>query len=575
MNSSITGTGTGEQSDYDLGICVKPNNAEIIATAGLNVWRSSGANGGSTMINSSIYRESQGPASSYIHPDVHDVQYNPLNNTLYAATDGGFYSSTDDGATWTNISAGIATSQFYSMAMRDTDGNGEADGLQILSGAQDNGIKHRTTAGGSVFNHVICCDGYGVAIDADNPNRLFYNINQNLYRSTDGGSNSTFIASTAFFAPIAIDYLDPDTVYVGGTSSLRRTFDGFATSSTFAVNTRRVLTTCPSNQARLYGSSGTNVVRSDDRAATWTIKSGNPGWPTGTFTINDIDVFPTNSLEVYACFGGYSAGNKVMRSTDGGDNWTNWSGSLPNVPTYGMAVATEGVYVGTEIGVYFRGYTMTDWVPFFNQLPRTPVTEILVNANGFVYASTFGRGIWLSNRRSACASSLVISGAKTGQYYYEASTQIDATITTPGTTGDEVFAQAGNVVVMNPGFEIKAGSYFKAYIAPCSNGGIPVAARTGEADILVPRMNEIPGAVRTPAENNNYYELTPDGKIDLNITEKGKLVMMAKRTNGTWEPFYPQQNVYPGLYSVAQPSVFIPEIKILLNGKELKRIGGK
>ncbi|MBL7727719.1 MAG: hypothetical protein JNM68_08540, partial [Dinghuibacter sp.] len=45
LNSSITGTGTGEQSDYDLGICVKPNNAEIIATAGLNVWRSSGANG--------------------------------------------------------------------------------------------------------------------------------------------------------------------------------------------------------------------------------------------------------------------------------------------------------------------------------------------------------------------------------------------------------------------------------------------------------------------------------------------------------------------------------------------------
>jgi hypothetical protein len=575
LNSSTTGAGSGEQSDYDLGIAVKQSDAERVATCGLCVWRSNGANGGSAMVFSSIYRESFGAATAYIHPDVHDVQYSPLNNNLYAATDGGFYRSADDGVTWTNLSAGLSTSQFYGMAMRDADGDGDADGLQLLAGAQDNGIKHRTTAGGSVFDHVICCDGYGATISADDPNLLYYNINNNFYRSINGGSNSIFVAGVSFFSALAIDYLDPDTVYAGG-STTRRSYDGFATTNLSVVqNTRKVLTTCPSNQARLYASAGTNVIRSDDRIATWATKSGTAGWPVGTFTINDIETFPTNSSEVYVCFAGYSAGNKIMRSTTGGDSWVNWSGSLPNVPTYSLAVATEGVYVGTEIGVFFRGYTMTDWVPFYNQLPRTPVTELVVNNNGLIYASTFGRGIWLSNRRSACTDFVTIAGVRTGQYYYEANKKIDATITTPGTNGDEVFAQAGDTVIMKPGFEIKAGSFFKAYIAPCSNGGIPTTARAGEATVTVPRINEIPPVVQQPEQNTDYYKLTADGKIEFNITHKGKLTMLAKRTNGVWEPFYPENAVYPGFYSIVQPNVFIPEMKVLLNGKELPRIGKK
>lgn len=572
LNSSTTGAGTGEQSDYDLGITVKPTDAERIATCGMCVWRSNGANGGTAMVFSTIYRESFGAATAYIHPDVHDVAYNPLNNNLYASTDGGIYRSTDDGVTWTNLSAGISTSQFYGLAMRDADGDGNADGINILAGAQDNGIKSRDGAG--VFTHVVCCDGYGVAMDADDANVLHMNINTSYIRSLNGGVNITSLLTVTFFSPLCTDYLDPDTLYIGGTST-RRTFNATAASptyTTFVANTSRVLTNCPSNQARLYGSAGSNVIRSDDRAATWTTKSGNPGWPAGTFTINDIDVFPTNSLEVYACFGGYSAGNKVMRSTDGGDNWTNWSGTLPNVPTYGMSVASEGVYLGTEFGVFFRGYTMTDWVPFYNQMPRAPVTELRVNSNGLIYASTFGRGIWLANRRSACAASLTINGSRTGPYYYEASNDITATITAPGTTGDTVFAQAGNNITMNPGFEIKAGSFFKAYIAPCSNGGLPVA-RQGDngGDILLPRINEVRPDAAKPVSASGYFTVG-NGMITFNLDGKGKLEMLGKQSDGSWKVFYPVTDMLPGFYYVQAPNVFSGEIKLRFNGADLKRL---
>lgn len=574
LGSEENGLDGNNQGAYDLGITAKPTDAEYVATCGLNVWVSNGSNGASSMVWSTKYREGYaGAANKYIHPDVHAVAYNPLNNYLYAGTDGGIYRSTDDGTSWTNLTNNLITTQFYGLAMRDADADGEGNGVGFLAGAQDNGMKHRTDGGSSIFDHVICCDGYGTAIDADDANVLHMNINSSYYRSLNGGLTATGLLTVTFFSPIALDYFDPDTMYIGGTTT-RRTFNATAATPTFTsfgTNTRRVLTTCPSNQARLYGSGGTNVVRSDDRAATWTTKSGTAGWPAGTFTINDIDVYPTNSLEVYASFGGYSDGNKVMRSTSGGDSWTNWSGSLPNVPCYGLAVATEGVYVGTEIGVYFRGYSMTDWVPFYNGMPRAPVTELAVNNNGLIYASTFGRGAWLSNRRSACVASLSISGIRNGQYYYEASNDVTATITASGTTGDSIYVQAGNNVLMNPGFEIQAGSFFKGYIAPCSNGGIPSSARAGEQVIMVPHLTEIRPAVKTPVQQSSYYTIN-NGRIEFNIAAKGTMEMMGKMPDGSWKTFYPAETILPGFYSINAPNAFSGEIKIKLNRTDLPKL---
>jgi hypothetical protein len=577
LGSEENGLDDNDQSGYDLDIAAKPTDANYVATCGLNVWVSNGSNGASSMVWSTKYREGYaGAANKYIHPDVHAVAYNPINNWLYACSDGGVYRSTDDGTSWTNLSAGLITTQFYSMAMRDSDADGDADGLGLIGGAQDNGIKLRPASGSTVFDHVICCDGYGVAINSDNPDLLYYNINRSFYRSTNGGTTNTFVIGgtgvVTFFSDVAIDYSNPDTVYLGGTTT-RRSYNGFVSTNLSVVqNTRRVLTTCPSNTARLYGSGGTDLVRSDDRIATWITKSGNPGWPAGSLTLNDIKPYPFSSLEVYVAFGGYSAGNKVLRSLDGGDTWTNWSGGLPNVPTYSLAVATEGVYVGTELGVYFRGYSMTDWIPFYNDLPRTPVTSLWVNNNGLIYASTFGRGAWLSSRHSACTNLLTISGTRTGQYYFEASDAVTATITTAGTNGDEIFTQGGNSVTLNPGFEIKAGSFFKGYIAPCSNGGIPVASKsTGTEVVYLPRIRELNNGNNLPLNKENYFSVK-DAVIEINLTNAAKVNMLAKQKDGTWVSFYPEIELEKGLFSLPYPNVFTSEIKILINNKPVPKL---
>ena len=571
LGSTESGSDYDDQSVYDLGITVKPTNAEFVATAGLTVWVSNGNNGATSMVWSTKYREGNaGAANKYIHPDVHAVAYNPLDNNLYAVSDGGIFRSTDDGTSWTDLSAGITNTQLYGMSMKDTDGDGDADGLAIISGAQDNGIKYRSGLG-STFSHLYCCDGASTAINGLHPATLYMAINNGIYKSTDEGVSSSWKYSSDYFSPIALDYTAPDTVYLGGNTT-KRSFNGLnSLNLNVGVSTSRVLVTTPSNQLRLYGSSGSDIIASNNRGVNWL----NIIWPAGgpTLTINDIKTYPTNSNEVYVCFGGYSDSNKVKRSTNSGGVWEDWTGSLPNVPTYALAVGTEGVYLGTELGVFFRSYSMTDWVPFYNGMPRIPITKLVLNNNGTIYASTFGRGIWYSERRgSTCSDLLYVTGLHNGAWYYEANIGANSVLTTPGSSGTEIFIQAGDTVVLRPGFEVKAGAFFNGYIAPCNNGGVPsTSAKGGKTGMLVPHLKEFLPAKKQPLQKINYFQVVKDS-IEFNLVQKGILKMMIKKEDGSWALFYPEDSFYPGFYSLPVPHSKIMEFKFLLNGIEMMHL---
>ncbi len=80
----------------------------------------------------------------------------------------------------------------------------------------------------------------------------------------------------------------------------------------------------------------------------------------------------SDPIKAWVCFSGYSDGNKVYQTSDAGVNWTNISGTLPNVPVNCIAYhnnGQDGVYIGTDIGVFYKDNTMTDWMPFRNGCP--------------------------------------------------------------------------------------------------------------------------------------------------------------------------------------------------------------
>jgi hypothetical protein len=202
----------------------------------------------------------------------------------------------------------------------------------------------------------------------------------------------------------------------------------------------------------------------------------------GARKITDLAFVPANADRIWITYGGYIDTLKVRYSNNGGSTWNNITGSLPNVPINCIAYdagsgSNNGIYIGTDIGVFYRNNTLGDWIPFSNNLPVVEITDLEIHdALGLLRAGTYGRGIWETSLYSNCVSSLAITTANTAPhqpYYFQTSQTITSTALHSG-TGANVFYKAGNAVTLSPGFTATAtnGNVIKAFIGPC-DGGVP------------------------------------------------------------------------------------------------------
>ncbi|MDX1407161.1 MAG: hypothetical protein R3330_03480, partial [Saprospiraceae bacterium] len=424
LGRSGTGADSVDQAPYDHTMAVSPINDSIVLTGAVNTWRSLDA--GQT------WAESTG-----MHDDIHQLAYNPLDGTLYNCTDGGVYKSTNDGDSWTSLFVGFETSQFYHMTATPLDDN------YLLGGLQDNGVKQRE-ANSSTFIHIKSNDGFSSAYFPNSKDSFYFALNRDIWRNENG----THIQITPlsgddkeFFGHVITHRTRGDTVLVGN-SDIFRSFDGGQNWTNEGFSGSWAMTNCPSNGNRFYSagassyfpSSSGGLWRSDNIGLDWTPLHTNPGFPpiTSGTKITDVAVSPVNSFIVVATIGGFIDGVKVYRSTDGGSNWTPWNGTLPNVPVNCAAITASGaVYIGTDIGVFYRSPAMTDWMPWKNGLPNVPVTDIVLKENiDRMYCSTFGRGVWKNNLIDGnCPTNLALSGTWSEYYYYQASDLITMTTT--------------------------------------------------------------------------------------------------------------------------------------------------
>jgi photosystem II stability/assembly factor-like uncharacterized protein len=479
---------------WAIGLGVSPTNANNMLMGGVIGRRST--TGGSTWAAD----------NDILHADSHGYAYNPLNGQVFAMNDGGIFRSSNDGDTWTNITGNLQITQYYRMSGVDANSN------ILLAGAQDNGHHLRTT-NTTTFNHVItCCDGMDNGINYSNTN-IMYGFTQygGLNKSIDGGATffgivPTISGSEPWVTPFLVHTTTPTTIFYSSVNGLLRhtasgepanawvNLGGGGATIDFAMGT--------SNTDRGYLATGTTIRRTDNlsnAAPVWTIKSGNPGWPSlSGASITSLDVNPDNSLEIWVSLSGYNAAVKVLHSTDGGDNWVNETDNLPNVPVHVIkfqdtnGAPSGAVYIGTDIGVFYRDNVNTgsQWIQYGNDLPRTMVTDMEVNETaGVITVSTYGRGFWRSPLFSGCDANLALISSLSGSQYHQASSTITINNTITGGAGTQVFLKANGSITMNPGFEIKAGNEMKAYIGPC------------QADAPVFRVN--PAAVAPAVDTLN------------------------------------------------------------------------
>jgi hypothetical protein len=60
--------------------------------------------------------------------------------------------------------------------------------------------------------------------------------------------------------------------------------------------------------------------------------------------------------------------------------------------------SNDALYIGTDVGVFYRDADMTDWITFTNNMPNVMVTDLeIAYGVGKIRASTFGRGAWESD----------------------------------------------------------------------------------------------------------------------------------------------------------------------------------
>ncbi len=524
-----------DQSGYDFAITVNPSNANEVYAAGAVVNKS--INNGVNWTSITTYGTNSS-SPNYVHPDIHDVKINPVNGYLYCANDGGFYRSTDLGITWSNITNSITTTQIYHMAVHPS------NHLNVVIGTQDNGTKVKTTST-LLMDHVAGGDGFAPSY---NPvlQSMFYSTTNNLMdRYTNNGTTLVNITpKSEWFMKTATHVSDGNIVFAGGSRLYKSTNQG-ASWDTIFQPANQSIATCQSQGTRLYisGSDGVSKLhRVDNLGTTLTRLDTNPGL-TNFVGATDIAVHPLLADFVYVTYPGFDRGNKVFFSSTAGASWTNVSFNLPNIPILSIQVSNNNdVYIGTDIGVFYKANLTNIWRPYSNQLPKVRVSDLVYNqSTNLLYAGTFGRGIWRTNGADGiCISDITaLPSTMEGYQFYEASNSISTTSDIIGSYGTDVNLKAGNFIDLKDGFEIKdAGTLGKFYIGNCGEN-IPIYngqwstiyKETQSSSSSDGATNDAFGS--DVAINGNYAIIGAPFKDVSSVTNRGAAYVF-KNTAGTW-----------------------------------------
>jgi PKD repeat protein len=161
-------------------------------------------------------------------------------------------------------------------------------------------------------------------------------------------------------------------------------------------STLRALRVAPSNPDVIYTSTFGTIFRTNNGGSDWVNVSG--GLP--DLTITAIEVDPDDDQRVWITMSGYEDGQKVYYSETGGGNWQNQSLNLPNIPVNCISYqvgTSDGLYIGTDVGVYYKDAESLNWASYNEALPNVIVNQILFHyGSSQVFIGTYGRGVWVN-----------------------------------------------------------------------------------------------------------------------------------------------------------------------------------
>jgi photosystem II stability/assembly factor-like uncharacterized protein len=293
---------------------------------------------------------------------VHALAINPqAPAVLYAGTASGVFKSTNAGADWRQVNAGLGTLFIFSLAIDPISPS------TLYASTNSAGI-FKTTDGGetwvSVNSGLTALYVRAVVVSPGSPGTVFAATSAGIFRTTSGGSSWT--ASNNGLTDLGvlsllIDPASPLTLYAGTSNGIFRSLDGganwtmtygqggipaLASSSAGTAIHAGTISTGPS--PGIIPPPGWGTLKSTDGGVSWSAANG--GLPEGT-AVNTFGTDPNLSSTLY--LGTSSSG--VFRSVDGGSHWASLNEGLTTRNVFAITVdpsSSATLYAGTAAGVF-------------------------------------------------------------------------------------------------------------------------------------------------------------------------------------------------------------------------------
>ncbi len=412
---------TRGQAFYDLVIEADPNDDDIVYVGGIDLFRTT--NGGT-----SWNQLSQWNLPNDVHADQHSIAFaNNSSTRMLFGNDGGVYYSNNSGGTINARNRGYNVTQFVKAAI-GPDGRGDTSGI-FTAGAQDNGTQafRNASAGVNSSTELSDGDGFYTFVDKDGQFMISTFVNNVIYRFNlpwngrgrrQGGATTLSSSQTTGDFVNQMDF-DSDANRLLTNNSTRATDTAPAVNAILSINVAANSRGTLTND--LLTAKPTAFRASPFRANRWFVgladgnllRLSNVTNSSATFanittpfvgSISSVR-FGATENDIFVTIHNYGVVS-VWATDDGGANWDNKEGDLPNIPVRDFLqnpLDRNEAIVATQLGVWstsnFNAAAPT-WTQSYNGMSDVSVTSFdywNVNGNNTenrIIASTYGRGVF-------------------------------------------------------------------------------------------------------------------------------------------------------------------------------------
>ncbi len=397
MEWECGGQSNGGQYYYDLALAVNPDNANQLITGGINLWKSEDSGVSMSCLSDFIYKHNP---DTYVHADIHCIRYD--NGKVWVASDGGIFMSDDNLQTFEKQMNGIVGTDFKGFDI------GFFNKEIMVGGTYHNGtfLRENQTY---INDWVSTRSGDNVrAFVNDGDNSIIYDhssmrelvgdrmkIPHNVAMSRK--PNASVIPGES--SEIVVDPFHFNNIYLGQAGSLYQSENNgvtFERLKTFGSGRVTAIEKSPTNPALIYVvhypsfSSPKKVMRSTNGGQSFTdvtppasMFNNQDLWVAMDITIGSHNPFEIWLARVPQTTNGLDLdGLQVFYSANGGDTWVNWSSSTLDgeYPTnISHQHGSNGlVYLGTRRGVYYRSHNTSDWIPMASGIPASTYSTKLL-----------------------------------------------------------------------------------------------------------------------------------------------------------------------------------------------------